>query len=166
MSVRKLTLLALSVGILLIQEYALLWLPTVQIYCLLIFNYSKNYSLKEMIFLILWDELIDKILFVEDIAQFFTAKHLADFVDWLGDIGALQKLKGLIIGKLCEYTSFDEHKKALLKVVNEKYSLNDLTIIANMNFGHTSPICILPYRAMMEIDCNKKTTSILENGVE
>lgn len=110
-------------------------------------------------------DFFDKIVFLEDIAEFFTPNHLADFIDWLGNIGALQKIKGLLIGKLCNYNSFEEHKKAVLKVVNEKYGLKDLAIVANMNFGHTSPICILPYGAEAEIDFDNKTISVLESGV-
>lgn len=55
------------------------------------------------------DDFAEKILFIEDIPEFFSPKHLADFADWLGNIGALQKLKGILIGKLCEYKSFDAH---------------------------------------------------------
>jgi muramoyltetrapeptide carboxypeptidase LdcA involved in peptidoglycan recycling len=34
-----------------------------------------------------------------------------------------------------------------------------------MNFGHTAPMCVLPYGAMAEIDCETKGFRILENGV-
>ncbi len=111
------------------------------------------------------DDFEDVILFLEDIPEFFAPKDLADFLDWLGKIGALQKLKGLIIGKLCRDVPFDEHKNALLEIVNKKYGLVNLPIVANMNFGHTSPIFILPYGATAEIDCDNKKFRILENGV-
>lgn len=111
------------------------------------------------------EDFFDKIVFIEDIAEFFTPNHLADFIDWLGSIGALQKIKGLLIGKLCNYNTFEEHKKAVLKIVNEKYGLNDLAIVANMNFGHTSPICILPYGAEAEIEFENRKIFILESGV-
>lgn len=111
------------------------------------------------------EDFSDKIVFVEDIPVFFTPTHLADFVDWLGDIGALQKLNGLLIGKLSEYKLFHEHKKALLRVVNSKYGLCDLPVMANMNFGHTSPMCILPYGALAELDCEKNSFSIIDSGV-
>ena len=78
---------------------------------------------------------------------------------------ALQKLKGMLIGKLGEYKPFDEHRSALLEIVNDKYGLTNLPIMANMNFGHTSPIFILPYGALAEIDCEKKSFSIIESGV-
>ncbi len=107
----------------------------------------------------------DTILFIEDIAQFFSPKQLVEFIDWLGNIGALQKLKGILIGKLQGYEPFDEHQKSLLHVIRNKYALFDLPIIANMNFGHTSPMCILPYGTLAEINCENRMFSILESGV-
>lgn len=107
----------------------------------------------------------DKILFIEDTADFFTPRHLTNFLNWLGEIGALQRIKGLLIGKLCGYKSFEKHKKAVLEIVNDKYGLADLAIIANINFGHTSPICIFPYGAKMKIDFDSKKLLITESGV-
>jgi muramoyltetrapeptide carboxypeptidase LdcA involved in peptidoglycan recycling len=48
----------------------------------------------------------------------------------------------------------------------KEYNLENLPILYNLNFGHTEPKCILPYGAMAEINCDKKTFSILERGVE
>lgn len=111
------------------------------------------------------DDFVDKIVFVEDIAEFFSPKNLANFLDWLGRIGALQTIKGLLIGKLCRVRTFEEHKTAIFQIVNEKYGLKNLPIVANLNFGHTSPVCILPYGAMMEIDCENRKITITESGV-
>lgn len=111
------------------------------------------------------EDFFDKILFIEDIAMFFTPKHLADFLVWLGRIGALQKIRGLLIGKLCNYNSFESHKKAIFEIVNDKYGLTDLAMAANINFGHTSPICVLLYGAETEIDFDNQSISIIESGV-
>lgn len=37
--------------------------------------------------------------------------------------------------------------------------------MANMNIEHTSPICILPYDALAEVNCENKSFSIIESGV-
>lgn len=111
------------------------------------------------------DDFADKILFVENIPAYFSPQQLADFADWLGSIGALQILNGMLIGKPCEYITFDEHAKALLRIVNDKYGCTELPIVANMNFGHSSPTCILPYGALTEIDFAKQSVSILDSGV-
>lgn len=105
------------------------------------------------------------ILFFENIPECFTPEHLAAFVSWLGRIGALQKLKGIIIGKLDEARSFDTHRKKLLQVIDEQYGLTNLPILYGLNFGHSSPVFALPYGAMAEINCNDISFSILESGV-
>lgn len=110
-------------------------------------------------------DFADVILFVEDIPSYFSPKHLASFIDWLGRIGALQILKGLLIGKPNEYISFDAHESVLLEVVRNKYGCTHLPIVTNMNFGHSSPTCIFPYGAMAEINCQTRTVTIFDPGV-
>jgi len=47
-----------------------------------------------------------------------------------------------------------------------EFGLHGLPIIYNMTFGHNEPMMCLPYGALAEIDCDNKTFSILESGVE
>lgn len=79
--------------------------------------------------------------------------------------GILQKANGIIFGKPQDEKYYEEYKEVILKVMKE-FDLEDLPILYNLNFGHTEPKFILPYGAMAEINCNKKTFTILENGVE
>jgi len=111
------------------------------------------------------DDYAGKILFIEDITEFFTPEGMAEFFQWLGNKGALQKLKGIVIGKLNQNISFDNHEKSILSVINNEFGLSELPIIYGLNFGHSSPMCVLPYGAIAEIDCEKKKFFILESGV-
>lgn len=43
--------------------------------------------------------------------------------------------------------------------------LADLPVLYNVNFGHTEPMCVLPYGVQAEIDCDNKRFSIWEAGV-
>ncbi len=79
--------------------------------------------------------------------------------------GILQKTKGIIFGKPQDEKYYEEYKKEIKQVMVE-FDLEDLPVLYNLNFGHTEPKFILPYGAMAEIDCNKKTFKILESGVE
>ena len=79
--------------------------------------------------------------------------------------GILQKANGIIFGKPQDEKYYEEYKEVILKVMKE-FDLEDLPILYNLNFGHTEPKFILPYGAIAEINCNKKTFTILENGVE
>lgn len=74
--------------------------------------------------------------------------------------GMFRLAKGLIC------TSMDESDKAaLLKVIRDEEGLTDLPILLNVDFGHRTPMTILPIGAMAEINCDDKTFSILESGV-
>ncbi|KPU43523.1 LD-carboxypeptidase [Oxobacter pfennigii] len=59
---------------------------------------------------------------------------------------------------------YDEYKNSIIKVISE-LQLYDLPIMYNMTFGHSEPMCILPYGALAEVDCDSKTFIILEPGV-
>jgi muramoyltetrapeptide carboxypeptidase LdcA involved in peptidoglycan recycling len=78
--------------------------------------------------------------------------------------GILQKINGILFGKPCQEKHYDAYKEKLLKVLREE-NLGRLPVVYNASFGHNEPMCILPYGAMAEIDCARRTFSILEPGV-
>ena len=91
--------------------------------------------------------------------------HLEYWLRNYGSQGILQNVNGIILGKPYDNLYYEEYKKVILKVVREELSLINLPIMCNMNFGHTSPITILPYGAIAEINCEDASFSILESGV-
>ena len=105
----------------------------------------------------------DTIPFIEDIPEFFDEESVKLFFDRLGQKGILHKLKGVIIGKVNEKESFAKRSRVIRQIVSGKYSC-EIPVIYGLNFGHSSPSFILPYGAYAEIDCDKKTFSILESG--
>ena len=107
----------------------------------------------------------ESILFIEDIPEFFSPNDLEKFFKWLGENDFLQKLNGIIIGKLCEKISFEEHGAVIKNIIGNEYGLKNLPVLYGLNFGHTSPIFAIPYGAKAEINCNEKSFSILESGV-
>ena len=109
-------------------------------------------------------DFIDKILFPEDIPECYTKDNLAKFFDWLGQINALEKLRGVILGKANQKGEFQEEKNEIVRIISDKYGRYDLPVLYGLNFGHSYPICILPYGAMAQINCDSKTFSILESG--
>lgn len=107
----------------------------------------------------------NKILFFEDIPEFCNVEYIKDFFEWLGKRGFLQVLKGVIIGKIRPGNSYESFAEAIRKTVSGKYGLCDLPILYGVNFGHTSPICVLPYHAEAELDIDNLRFTILESGV-
>lgn len=104
------------------------------------------------------------ILFVEDIPEFFDEASISAYFEYLGQKGVLQILNGIIIGKTNEAIDFSQRAGIIRQIVADKYSCA-IPIIYGVNFGHSSPICVLPYGALAELDCEKKTFSIMESGV-
>lgn len=83
-------------------------------------------------------------------------------------LGVLRQLSGILFGRPggdVPPEKFEEYDRAILHVVREEEGLTDLPIITNMDFGHTSPIFVLPYGVQAEIDCDNRRFSILENAV-
>lgn len=106
-----------------------------------------------------------KILFFEDIPEFCDVEYMGNFFDWLGENGYLQVLKGVTIGKMCTPAPFAPYAEEIRRVVSGKYGLQDMPIMYGMNFGHASPICVLPYGAEVELDVEKLRFTIRESGV-
>lgn len=75
--------------------------------------------------------------------------------------GMFRQAKGLICTQMSE-----EDRQILLRVLRDEEGLKDLPILVNADFGHRTPMTVLPIGAMAEIDCENGTFSILESGVE
>lgn len=111
------------------------------------------------------EDMDGSILFFEDIPDFCTEDYMEGFFDWLGGKGYLQILKGVIIGKMRMQSGFEPYAERIRHVVTDKYHCADLPVMAGLNFGHSSPVFILPYGAEAELDIDSLRFSILESGV-
>lgn len=72
-------------------------------------------------------------------------------------------MRGLIMGRPHNVPEkdFDLYDEALIRAVRTEAGLKDMLIVTRMDFGHTDPICCLPYGALMQIDPVKKTVSLV-----
>lgn len=78
----------------------------------------------------------------------------------LNATGIFSKAKGLITPKIN-----DEEKAMLLKFLKYEANRQDLPVLSNVDFGHRTPMTVLPVGATAQIDCINSTFSILESGV-
>jgi muramoyltetrapeptide carboxypeptidase LdcA involved in peptidoglycan recycling len=86
---------------------------------------------------------------------------------WLrnyGSLGILQRAKAVLFGKPYQGKHEAAYKASIRSVLNE-LGLKDLPVFCNMTFGHNEPMCLMPYGALAEVDCETVTFSILEPGV-
>ncbi|QQK77093.1 LD-carboxypeptidase [Salicibibacter cibarius] len=107
----------------------------------------------------------DSILFFETSEEKTEPEMIKRWLRNYAAQGILKSANGMIFGKPQDEHYYNEYKEVIQQVMREN-DLLDLPILYNLNFGHTEPKFILPYGAMAEIDCNERTFSILENGVE
>jgi len=105
------------------------------------------------------------ILFFEDIVECVKPEDLAEFLCLLGKKKILHLLNGIVFGRFDQYPENPKYKAVIAQVVGSEFGLSDLPTLYNLPFGHTSPICVMPYGAMAEIDCDNAAFSILESGV-
>jgi muramoyltetrapeptide carboxypeptidase LdcA involved in peptidoglycan recycling len=110
----------------------------------------------------------DAILFLETSEEAPPPEMVTQTLRVYAAMGILHKLSGILFGRPGGEISpdtFGDYDRAILQVVDDEQGLTDLPIITHMDFGHTSPIFLLPYGVPAEIDCEMKRFSILENAV-
>lgn len=129
--------------------------------CLEVFDWTRGTE-------IFPEDWQDAILFLETSEEAPPPEYVKRTLRVFAAMGLLQNLSGILFGRPggeVPIDKFDEYDQAILEVVNHEEGLTDLPIITNMDFGHTSPIFVLPYGVQAEIDSDNKRFSILENAV-
>nr|WP_290462055.1 hypothetical protein [Acutalibacter muris] len=53
----------------------------------------------------------------------------------------------------------------LLKVLRQEVHREDLPVLEGVDFGHRTPMTVLPIGALAELDCASASFTILESGV-
>ena len=80
--------------------------------------------------------------------------------------GIMQNLSGLLLGRPMGYS--DEMKAQLYAAVRKvlaEVGREDMLVVANMDFGHTSPQMILPLGGRVEVDVEGRRVRVLEPAV-
>lgn len=104
----------------------------------------------------LWE---GSILFMENLSPSNSA--LAALHGWraLAASGALELCAGIITPAMG-----NEDREVLLKVLKHEVHREDLPVLSGVDFGHRTPMTVLPVGAMAELNCEESRFSILESG--
>jgi len=78
----------------------------------------------------------------------------------LAAAGIFREAKALVLPRLPEDVVTD----VILKVLHEE-GLTDLPVFTGVEFAHSNPMTVLPIGVQAEVDCDKRTFTILESGV-
>jgi len=103
----------------------------------------------------------DSIIFLESYSPYGSVLAGLHELRALNASGLFHNAKGLITPQLSS-----EEKSMLLTFLKYEVEREDIPVLTNVDFGHRTPMTILPVGAMAEINCSKATLSILESGVE
>lgn len=81
--------------------------------------------------------------------------------------GILQKARALLFARPHRYPeeAIPELYEWIKKVLWE-YGREDLPVVVNMDFGHTSPQFVLPFGVQLEVNPKTKTIRMLEPAVQ
>lgn len=129
--------------------------------CLEVFDWARGTE-------IFPEDWQDAILFLETSEDAPPPEMVKSTLRVYAAMGILKKISGILFGRPggdIPVDKFDEYDQAILQVVSGEEGLADLPIITNMDFGHTSPMFLLPYGVQAEIDFENKRFSIVENAV-
>jgi len=85
--------------------------------------------------------LKDSILLIEDDSE-SKAQHFDRDLQSLIHQPGFERVKGLIIGRFEKESEVTEN--LLIQIIKTKKELDKIPVIANVDFGHTTPICTFP----------------------
>lgn len=111
------------------------------------------------------EEWKDKILFLETSDEKPEPSLVTFCLRNLGAQGIFSVAKGIIVGKPQSEQYYEEYKDVFRKVLKE-FNRTDMPVLYNVNFGHSSPIGIIPYGINCELDVDNKKITLLESVVK
>lgn len=109
----------------------------------------------------------DRILFLETSEDLPTVEQVRYWLFNYGVQGVFERASGLLVGRARGYS---EAQKAALDAmivdtVVGQFGATDLTVVTNMDFGHTDPQWILPLGVLAELDTDAGSFRLLEPAV-
>lgn len=110
----------------------------------------------------------DAIFFFETSEEAPSPEQVKRMLRSLAAMGVLKQLSGILVGRPggnIPPERFPEYDQAILEIVAGEEGLTDLPIIANMDIGHTDPMCVTPYGILTEINCDLRQITLLESAV-
>ena len=104
------------------------------------------------------DEWSDKILLLETSEEKPKPELFRKMILKLEEYGIFDVVSGLIIGKPQNEEYYEEYKQILLDEIKNK----DLSIVYNINVGHSTPRCIIPFEVNAKVDIERQIIEFKE----
>ena len=106
-----------------------------------------------------------KILFFETSEEKPSPTRVGYMIRNYGTQGILNVINGIIFGRPKDYSDSEvkELRKIIEDIINIEFKIKNLSIVMNVDFGHTDPKWILPMGLEILLDSNNKEIVLLEN---
>lgn len=104
------------------------------------------------------DEWKNKILLLETSEERPKPELFRKMILKLEEYGIFDVVSGLIIGKPQNEEYYEEYKQILLDEIKNK----DLSIVYNINVGHSTPRCIIPFGVNAKVDIERQIIEFKE----
>lgn len=104
----------------------------------------------------------DKILFLETSEEKPNPHDFEEMLNILIKEGVLGNARALLVGKPYDEIYYSEYKEILIRIGSKL----ELSIMYNLNFGHSLPRAMIPYGVNCEVDFENKTIKIIEKMFE
>jgi muramoyltetrapeptide carboxypeptidase len=110
-----------------------------------------------------WPDLDGAILFLETSEEKPSPETVDGILMDYENMGAFGWIRGLLFGRPYGYTQ--EEREQLHEVILERTERYDFPVVADMDFGHTSPMFTLPVGCRAVIDAGRERFEIAEAAV-
>lgn len=98
------------------------------------------------------EEWEGKILLLETSEKKSAPNLFRKMIQVLTDYGIFNVVSGVLIGKPQDEIYYDEYKEIIIEEVKN----DDLSILYNLNVGHATPRCIVPFGVHAVVDANEQ----------
>lgn len=98
------------------------------------------------------EEWKGKILLLESSEEKPAPQLYREMIKKLQEVGVFDVISGLLVGKPQDEVYYEEYKAILLEEIENK----ELPIVYNVNVGHATPRCIIPFGVTAKVDANQQ----------
>lgn len=106
------------------------------------------------------EEWRGKILFIETCEEKPAPEMIRKELLALKEKGVFRSVNGVIVGKPQDETYYEEYKDILIEVIDNPL----LPILYNVNFGHSTPRCVIPYGTDVIVNIHDKKIIFKESS--
>ena len=98
------------------------------------------------------DDWRGKILLLESSEEKMPPEKYRKALEYLKEAGIFGVISGVLVGKPMDLVYEREYREELVRVIGDP----DLPIVCNLNIGHATPRCILPFGVPATVDVEKQ----------